>query len=1089
MTVDIETIGIGADTSGVVKGTKDLDNFDRQANKSSKSADGLTDSIGGMVKSFIGISAAYAGFQKLANVLDEYTKYTVILKNATAGQNEFNAAMADIRRIANTAQTDVAGLATTYARFSNSLKEFGATQSQVSTLTETVALALKANGASAMETSSAMLQLSQAFGAGRLSGDEFRSMAEAAPNLMRALAASIGVSVGALKEMGAEGKLTSDVLLKAFTDPALLSGLQAQANEVKTLSGAWQVLKNEVSGVVTSIGDSTGIVDIITKSVGALTLAVRELNDVLRTGKVQFDTWLPAYGKFREAMDKQASVMWSPAATVNGAIDGFSGLKTNNRSLSIMTDAEIEAADKAEKEKLKLAKKAAEEAANYERELALSVSAWKEKQANDYQDKLRKQAEDAAKAERDLVIQESAWKAKQEDDYQKKLLKDWQAREKEKADIIKKNADEAEKAALKQAQDLQREYDRISDNLSRSLTDAIFRGFEKGKSFIDNFIDTLKNAFKTTILQPTIQMIIDKTGITALMATISSAITGTANAASFYDPTASGGGILSRGMDIVKGISKGFDTLNSGFQSSIEKLGAWIANSDNVFAREIGGALGQYSAGISQAIGIAGAAFTGLNYLKNGNYIGAGLTAAGYAFGGPIGAALGGALGGLFGKKKSTPRYSSGVSTNYTDGQFSSTNLYGLAGFKKDAGGREGLSAAGETFSKTLSGLLGAFGINSTIGTNLQFFKRKGAWGYGSIMVDGVAAAGVGGGSNSSVYSKDAQEAFNNLINEFLTTGLTNAIKVSKLPDGIKALFDNITDKSVMQNMINATASLANAQDALSNRFNLTADTAGKVAIATGLAGDELAKFVNTLASTALSTQKTSVSLLKQRDALTESIGSLPSSIAAFDSILKGIDATTLDGQKKFVDLFGLRDQFSNFTNAWDSVVSNVESSIYGLLSPSEQLAIDNANLAKMFAELNLSVPNSLQDLINLGKSIDYTTESGLDLALAFPTLVKAFEATKEGVNSLSQSLSSSYFTTRADFLSAQISASNGGGAQQFVKSQAQINADLVEQLKQMKQTNMDLKAYLTTLSENAAKQQRTLEDWDVNGMPAVRTE
>jgi hypothetical protein len=259
--------------------------------------------------------------------------------------------------------------------------------------------------------------------------------------------------------------------------------------------------------------------------------------------------------------------------------------------------------------------------------------------------------------------------------------------------------------------------------------------------------------------------------------------------------------------------------------------------------------------------------------------------------------------------------------------------------------------------------------------------------------------------------------------------------------------------------------------------------------VATGYADDQLAAFVNTLASTALATQKTSVSLLKQRDSLTESIGSLPSSIAAFDALLKAIDTSTAGGQSQFADLFGLREQFANFTNAWDSVVGNVESAIYGLLSPSEQLAMDQANLAKMFAELNISVPTSLQDLINLGKSIDFTTEAGLDLALAFPTLVEAFKETKEGVESLSQSLSSSYFTTRADFLSAQISASNGGGAQQFVKSQAQINADLVEQLKQMKQTNMDLKAFLLTLSENAAKQQRTLESWDVEGMPAVRTE
>jgi tape measure domain-containing protein len=1105
MTVDIETIGIGADTSGVVKGTKDLDNFDRQANKSSKSADGLTDSIGGMVKSFIGISAAYAGFQKLANVLDEYTKYTVILKNATAGQNEFNAAMADIRRIANTAQTDVAGLATTYARFSNALKEFGATQSQVSTLTETVALALKANGASAMETSSAMLQLSQAFGAGRLSGDEFRSMAEAAPNLMRALAASIGVSVGALKEMGAEGKLTSDVLLKAFTDPALLQALRGQAKEVNTISGSWQKLKNEIEASFTAFESATGFV-------GSLAISIAQLADGIKIirGFFSRDTVGDLNNELSTAMDKLAAYRRGNAfdRQVLGGREYETELRTKIAVLSrqlkdattvkvdprtLQTNAQIDsgwmsdeqkAYEKLLKKRQEDAKKLADEQAEYARKVAELQS---DIQVEFYQDE-RKRMEKAAKDERELAMQESAWKAKQEDDYQKKLLKDWQAREKEKADIIKKNDDDAEKAALKQAQDLQKEYDRISDNLSRSLTDAIYRGFEKGKSFIDNFIDTLKNAFKTTILQPTIQMIIDKTGITALMATISSAITGTANAASLYDPTASGGSILSRGVDIVKGITQGFEGLNNTFSNSIADLGALIANGNGGIRDAIGGALGQYSQGISQALGIAGAAYAGFNFIKQGNYAGAALTAGGYALGGPVGGAIGAAIGSLFGGNVSTKKYSTGVTGLYSNGQFTSSNQSGLAGYGRALGGNEGLASVLKAYSEVVSGLFKAFDMGADVNTAASLFQRSSkktrAWGYFS--------ANAGGGSvgfSSAQPFGSAQAAMEDLVNRIMTEGITTLVRSSNLPEGVRMLFEGLTSKETVQSMIVASINLGNAQDALASRFGLTADTAGKVAVATGYADDQLAAFVNTLASTALATQKTSVSLLKQRDSLTESIGSLPSSIAAFDALLKAIDTSTAGGQSQFADLFGLREQFANFTNAWDSVVGNVESAIYGLLSPSEQLAMDQANLAKMFAELNLSVPSSLQDLISLGKSIDFTTEAGLDLALAFPTLVEAFKDTKEGVESLSQSLSSNYFTTRADFLSAQISASNGGGAQQFVKSQAQINADLVAQLKQMKQTNMDLKAYLTTLSENAAKQQRTLESWDVEGMPAVRTE
>jgi len=76
--------------------------------------------------------------------------------------------------------------------------------------------AAKLAGASAMESSNAFRQLAQALGSGRLAGDEFRSVSEQVPTVLAPIAAELGVTIGELKQLAAEGKLTSDVVLRAL---------------------------------------------------------------------------------------------------------------------------------------------------------------------------------------------------------------------------------------------------------------------------------------------------------------------------------------------------------------------------------------------------------------------------------------------------------------------------------------------------------------------------------------------------------------------------------------------------------------------------------------------------------------------------------------------------------------------------------------------------------------------------------------------------------------------------------------------------------------------------------------------------------
>ena len=78
----------------------------------------------------------------------------------------------------------------------------------------------KIAGAGVQETTSAMYQLTQAMAAGKLQGDEFRSIMENAPMLAQSIAQEMGLSVGQLKEMSSQGLITADIIKNALFNSA-----------------------------------------------------------------------------------------------------------------------------------------------------------------------------------------------------------------------------------------------------------------------------------------------------------------------------------------------------------------------------------------------------------------------------------------------------------------------------------------------------------------------------------------------------------------------------------------------------------------------------------------------------------------------------------------------------------------------------------------------------------------------------------------------------------------------------------------------------------------------------------------------------
>jgi tape measure domain-containing protein len=138
----------------------------------------------------------------------------------------------------------------------------------------------KLAGLNATEASAAFTQLAQGLGSGRLQGDEFRSIAEQVPQLLKAISDETGIAAGKLKDFASKGLLRSDIILRALAKSA-----EEGANKIGAIMDAspaevFKEFNNAVLELQLSLG--TRLLPAIlkvTKATTALTEAVIKFID------------------------------------------------------------------------------------------------------------------------------------------------------------------------------------------------------------------------------------------------------------------------------------------------------------------------------------------------------------------------------------------------------------------------------------------------------------------------------------------------------------------------------------------------------------------------------------------------------------------------------------------------------------------------------------------------------------------------------------------------------------------------------------------------------------------------------------------
>lgn len=205
-----------------------------------------TISLAGAGLGLLGGAAAAIG-----SVTDEIKSMNARLLMASGSQQAFNQAQSQAKRIAEEARSDYQATVNLLSRITVAADQFNVSQSKVVATTEAVTYGLKLYGASAAEVSSVQTQLSQALASGTLAGDEFKSMAEASPRLMQALADGLGIARGELKQLAADGKLTTKTVVDALAEQSAVLKQEFEVMPV-TIGEAMGQVKNVL---VQGIGD------------------------------------------------------------------------------------------------------------------------------------------------------------------------------------------------------------------------------------------------------------------------------------------------------------------------------------------------------------------------------------------------------------------------------------------------------------------------------------------------------------------------------------------------------------------------------------------------------------------------------------------------------------------------------------------------------------------------------------------------------------------------------------------------------------------------------------------------------------------
>lgn len=256
--VDIDTAKM---ITGSRKASTVLGEMEKQSGKADASLSKLerqaasTGSTFGTLSRVAAAVTAALSFREVMSYADAWTTLNNKLANAVRANETLADVTERVFQITQDTRSSLNGTATLYARLERATRSYNTSAGDLAKLTTIINQGFVVSGATAQEAENAIIQLSQGLASGVLRGEEFNSVNEQGNRLIVALADSMKVSVGQMRAMAAQGKLTTDVVV---------NGLLSQGDEIgkefakttMTIGQASQIAGNNITKF---IGSSTTV--------------------------------------------------------------------------------------------------------------------------------------------------------------------------------------------------------------------------------------------------------------------------------------------------------------------------------------------------------------------------------------------------------------------------------------------------------------------------------------------------------------------------------------------------------------------------------------------------------------------------------------------------------------------------------------------------------------------------------------------------------------------------------------------------------------------------------------------------------------
>lgn len=247
-----------------------------------RSVDDLSERIGFMGHAYVGFQTIIATSSFMADLTkdaihqaDTWNLLEGRLRLVTDSTQQLVSVQADLFDIAQESRTGYEQNADLYARIARATQDLNKTQYENLDVTEAISKSFIVSGAASESAKAAVIQLGQGFASGTLRGEELNSVLEQAPRLAEAIADGMGVSVGKLKDMGAEGKLTAEKVYEAIRTQK--NAIEKEFDQMpKTVSQSLVVLTNQMGLTIHEFDQMHGVTAGIAEAISGMTVVLSE---------------------------------------------------------------------------------------------------------------------------------------------------------------------------------------------------------------------------------------------------------------------------------------------------------------------------------------------------------------------------------------------------------------------------------------------------------------------------------------------------------------------------------------------------------------------------------------------------------------------------------------------------------------------------------------------------------------------------------------------------------------------------------------------------------------------------------------------